>query len=166
MRWILIDRILEINKGRYARALKNVSLGEDYLQEHFPGFPLMPNSLIIEALAQTGGILVGHLHNFKYKVVLAKIEKAEFLKPVRPGDQLILEAKIIEEREEGCRVEGKGKVNAAEVARVKLMFITLTNENGSWPKENFIFNPNFLSLLELDRIEIPSRPLPSEERAE
>ena len=150
MRWILIDRILKIDKGRSLQALKNISLGEDYLQDHFPGFPIMPNSLIIEALAQSGGILVGHLHNFKDKVILAKIEKAEFPKMVRPGDQLILEAEIIEEREEGCLVEGKGKVNEVEVARVKFMFIKLTNENGSWPKENFVFNPKFLSLFELE----------------
>ena len=150
MRWILIDRILKIDKGRSLQALKNISLGEDYLQDHFPGFPIMPNSLIIEALAQSGGILVGHLHNFKDKVILAKIEKAEFPKMVRPGDQLILEAEIIEEREEGCLVDGKGKVNEVEVARVKFMFIKLTNENGSWPKENFVFNPKFLSLFELE----------------
>lgn len=152
MRWILIDRILEIDKGRKARALKNISLGADYLEDHFPGFPVMPNSLIIEALAQTGGILVGQLHNFKRKVILAKIEKAEFLKMVRPGDQLILEAEIIEEREEGCRVEGKGKVDSVEVARVKFMFINLTDENGTWPKDNFVFNPKFLSLFELEKI--------------
>lgn len=152
MRWILIDRILKIDKGRSLRALKNISLAEDYLQGHFPGFPVMPNSLIIEALAQSGGILVGHLRNFKNKVILAKIEKAEFPKMVRPGDQLILEVEIIEEREEGCRVEGKAKVNEAEVARVKFMFITLTEENGSWPKENFVFNPKFLSLFELEKV--------------
>ena len=152
MRWILIDRILKIDKGRSLQALKNISLGEDYLQDHFPGFPIMPNSLIIEALAQSGGILVGHLHNFKDKIILAKIEKAEFPKMVRPGDQLILEVEIIEEREEGCRVEGKGKVNEVEVARVKFMFITLTSENGSWPKENFVFNPKFLSLFELEKV--------------
>ena len=152
MRWILIDRILKIDKGRSLRALKNISLGEDYLQDHFPGLPVMPNSLIIEALAQSGGILVGHLRNFKNKVILAKIEKAEFSKMVRPGDQLILEVEIIDEREEGCRVEGKGKVNEVEVARVKFMFITLTSENGSWPKENFVFNPKFLSLFELEKL--------------
>jgi 3-hydroxyacyl-[acyl-carrier-protein] dehydratase len=108
----------------------------------------MPNSLIIESIAQTGGILVGHINNFKYKVILAKIEKALFLKPVRPGDQLVLEAEILEEREEGYRVRGNGKVDGEEVANIQLMFLNLKDE-GPWPKENFVFNKNFLSLFEL-----------------
>ena len=96
MRWFLIDKVLEIEKGRFCRALKNVTLDQDYMQSHFPSFPVMPNSLIIESIAQTGGILVGHINQFKYKVILAKVEKAKFLKMVRPGDQLIIEAEIVE----------------------------------------------------------------------
>ena len=150
MRWFLIDRVLEIEKGKSCRALRNVTLGEDFLQDHFTFFPVMPNSLIIESIAQTGGILVGHINNFKYKVILAKIEKAAFSKMVRPGDQLILEAKIIEDREEAYRVRGKAKVNNIEVASVQLMFLNLINENGPWPEENFVFNERFLSLFGLE----------------
>lgn len=150
MRWFLIDRVLEIEKGRYARALKNVTLGEDFLEDHFTSFPVMPNSLIIESIAQTGGILVGHVNDFKYKVILAKIEKAVFREMVRPGDQLILEAEIIEQREEGYRVRGKGKVNDKEVVSAQLMFLNLINDTGPWSKENFVFNRNFLSLFELE----------------
>ena len=58
MRWYWIDRFLEFESGRYAKAVKNVSLAEDHLHDHFPGYPLMPNSLVIEGLAQTGGLLV------------------------------------------------------------------------------------------------------------
>jgi 3-hydroxyacyl-[acyl-carrier-protein] dehydratase len=148
MRWFLIDRILELEKGKRCRAVRNVTLGEEFLEDHFKFFPVMPNSLIIESLAQTGGILVGHINNFKYKVVLAKIERASFRESVRPGDQLILEAEVIEEREGGYRVQGKGKVNDKEVINVQLMFVNL-KEDGPWPKENFVFNQNFLSLFEL-----------------
>lgn len=149
MRWFLIDRILDIEKGKFARAVKNITLGEDFLYGHFPSFPVMPNSLIIESIAQTGGILVGHINGFKYKVILAKIEKAVFSEMARPGDQIILEAEILEERNEGYRVHGKAKVNDTEIASVYLMFVNLINENGPWPKENFVFNKNFLSLFEL-----------------
>jgi len=153
MRWFLIDRILELEKGKRCRALKNIALGADFLQDHFPYFPVMPNALIIESIAQTGGILVGHINNFKYKVILAKVEKAVFSKMVRPGDQLIVEAEIVEARDEGYRVIGKVKVDDKEVATVKLMFLNLIDEKGPWPKDNFVFNEKFLSLFELEKNE-------------
>ena len=59
MRWIWIDRFLEFQRGKSAKALKNLSFAEDYFAEHFPGYPVMPGTLILEGLAQTGGILVG-----------------------------------------------------------------------------------------------------------
>jgi len=153
MRWFFIDRILELDKGKRCRALKNIALGADFLQDHFPSFPVMPNALIIESIAQTGGILVGHINNFKYKVILAKVEKAVFSKMVRPGDQLIIEAEIVEARDEGYRVIGKVKVQDKEVASVKLMFLNLIDEKGPWPKDNFVFNEKFLSLFDLEKNE-------------
>ena len=78
MRWIWIDRFLAFERGKSARALKNVSLAEDYFGEHFPGYPVMPAALILEGLAQTGGILVGEANDFREKVVLAKIPWARF----------------------------------------------------------------------------------------
>lgn len=153
MRWFLIDKVLEIEKGKRCCAVRNVTRGEEYLQDHFPFFPVMPNSLIIESIAQTGGILVGHASDFKYKVILAKVEKAEFLKMVRPGDQLIIEAEIVEQRDEGYRVRGIVKVNDIEVVTARLMFLNLIDEKGPWPKENFVFNQNFLSLFDLGKNE-------------
>jgi 3-hydroxyacyl-[acyl-carrier-protein] dehydratase len=150
MRWFLIDRILDLEKGKFCRALKNITLGEDYLEDHFPSFPVVPNSLIIESIAQTGGILVGHLNQFKYKVILAKVEKAIFFRMLRPGDQLIIEAKIVEQRDEGYRVEGWGRVDGKDIVSAKVMFINLMDGNGPWPKENFVFNQKFLSLFELE----------------
>ena len=65
MRWIWIDRFLEFRRGKSARAIKNLSLAEDIFADHFPGYPIMPGSLILEGLAQTGGILVGDVNDFR-----------------------------------------------------------------------------------------------------
>src|SRR5947208_9198271 len=78
MRWLWIDRFLEFRRGQSARALKNLSLAEDIFTDHFPGHPVMPAALILEGLAQTGGILVGDANDFQEKVVLAKILSAHF----------------------------------------------------------------------------------------
>ena len=90
MRWIWIDKFLEFRSGEFARAVKNLTLAEEHLHDHFPGYPVMPASLIIEGLAQTGGILVGEAGGFAEKVVLAKIPRAEFFGVACAGDQLDL----------------------------------------------------------------------------
>ena len=84
MRWLWIDRFLEFNSGKSARAVKNLSLAEDHFADHFPGYPVMPAALMLEGLAQTGGILVGEANDFKEKVVLAKIVSARFF-----GEQIL-----------------------------------------------------------------------------
>ena len=76
MRWIWIDKFLEFQSGHRAVALKNVTLAEEHLHDHFPGFPVMPECLMIEAMAQTAGILVGQARHFQEKVILAKIKVA------------------------------------------------------------------------------------------
>lgn len=153
MRWIFVDRFLELRKGKYAKAIKNVSMGEDHIHDHFPSFPVMPNSLIIEALAQTGGVLAGYSHEFKNLVVLAKIEKATFHEMATPGDQLLLEAEIIEDREEGCRVSGRATVNGKILADVSILFANLdSSEIDVGAPENFVFTKQFLSLLGVDRV--------------
>ena len=76
MRWFWIDRFELFEPGQRAVALKNVSAAEDHLHDHFPGFPVMPASLLIEGMAQTAGILVGHARNFEEKVILAKVKRA------------------------------------------------------------------------------------------
>ena len=78
MRWIWIDRFVDFQSGKSARAVKNLSLAEDHFRDHFPGYPVMPAALILEGLAQTGGILVGEVNNFQEKVVLAKVPRAGF----------------------------------------------------------------------------------------
>src|ERR671922_713585 len=104
MRWIWIDRFTSFQSGKSARAVKNLSLAEDHFAEHFPGYPVMPGSLILEGLAQTGGILVGEANDFREKVVLAKIPKAHFHREVLAGERLTYEAEMLHLRPEGASV--------------------------------------------------------------
>src|SRR5438105_5080616 len=95
MRWIWIDRFLEFNRGRSARAVKNLSRAEDFFADHYPGYPVMPATLMLEGLAQTGGILVGEANDFREKVVLAKIPQARFYRDVRAGERLTYEVTLL-----------------------------------------------------------------------
>lgn len=151
MRWIHIDKITAMEKGKSAQAVKNVSIGEDYLTDHFPTYPIMPHSLLIEALAQTGGILVGYTYDFKEKIILAKIESAVFTDIIRAGDQVILDANIVELRDEGSRITGRARVNGKEVAQVNLMYVCLKSGEHV-PEDNFVFTWEFLSLLKLHEV--------------
>src|SRR5581483_12415769 len=101
MRWIWIDRFLSFDSGKAARAVKNLSLAEDHFADHFPGYPVMPGALILEGLAQTGGILVGDANDFREKVVLAKIPWAKFHRDVMAGDELVYEVELVHLRAEG-----------------------------------------------------------------
>src|ERR687886_2164905 len=107
MRWIWIDRFLEFQSGKSARALKNLSLAEDHFADHFPGYPVMPAALILEGLAQTGGILVGEANDFREKVVLAKVPRAVFHREMLAGEQLVYEVEVQHLRPEGAAVQGR-----------------------------------------------------------
>src|SRR5258708_17372750 len=104
MRWIWIDRFLEFHSGRGAKAVKNRSRAEDHFADHFPGWPVMPAALILEGLAQAGGILVGEANQFREKVVLAKIPKAIFHRDMLAGEQLVYDVEILNLRPEGASV--------------------------------------------------------------
>src|SRR3954454_11039222 len=106
MRWIWIDRFLSFDKGKSARAVKYLSLAEDLFDQHFPGYPVFPAPLMLEGLAQTGGILVGDAKDFKEKVVLAKISRAQFLDEAMAGQELIYDVELTSLRDEGAVVNG------------------------------------------------------------
>src|SRR5438046_10125274 len=116
MRWVWIDRFVEFASGQSAKAVKNLSLAEDYFAEHFPGFPVMPASLILEGLAQTGGILVGEANDFREKVILAKIPTARFHREVLAGEQLTYTVDMLTLRPEGASIVGKVYVGEELVA--------------------------------------------------
>ena len=151
MRWIHIDRIVELREGEYCKAVKSVGIGEDYMQDHFPTYPVMPETLIIEGIAQTGGILVGHAHAFKEKIILAKIPKAVFHRFVKAGDQMVLEAQAEEIHKEGARISGKVWVGKDLVAEIALMYVNL-RQGQALPSDNFVFTWEFLSLLKLHEV--------------
>ena len=149
MRWIWIDKFLEFNSGVSAVSLKNVTLAEEHLHDHFPGFPIMPECLMIEAMAQTAGILVGEARKFEEKVILAKIKKAVFYHYVRPGDTLTLHAQIESIAPEAASTTGEIRRGDEVIAQINLMFSHIDNNlaGKQFPEENFVFTDMFNSLL-------------------
>ena len=152
MRWIWIDKCIEFESGRRAVAIKNVSLAEEHLHDHFPGYPVHPPTLMIEGMAQAGGILVGEAFDFREKVVLAKVSKAKFHRHVVPGDQIRLEASVIGEvRPEGALIEGRITCNGDLVAEIQMMFAHLDQSRTPIEvgEENFVFNEDFIRMLRM-----------------
>jgi len=149
MRWIWIDKFVEFHSGESAVAIKNVTLAEEHLHDHFPGFPVMPETLMIEAMAQTSGILVGEARNFQEKVILAKIKKAVFFDYAKPGDTIKLNAKIESIAPEAASTSGKITCEEKLIAEIDLMFSHIDrNLTGKeFPQENFVFTDTFKSLM-------------------
>lgn len=150
MRWIWIDKFIEFKSGKSAVAVKNVTLAEEHLHDHFPGFCVMPECLMIEGMAQTAGILVGQARNFEEKVVLAKIKKAVFFDYVRPGDTLKLRAEIESITPEAAGTTGKITCGEKLIAEIDLMFSHIDQNlaGKKFPEENFVFTDMFDSLLQ------------------
>jgi len=149
MRWIWIDRFLEFEPGRRAVAIKNVSLAEEHLHDHWEAYPIMPASLMIEGMAQTAGILVGQARDFKEKVILAKIAKAEFNDIVTPGDQITYEAEIQNVSPEAAATAGTVLKNGVPIGQVNLMFSHIDRNlaGARFPEENFVFTGQFERLV-------------------
>jgi len=149
MRWIWIDKFVEFHSGERAVAVKNVTLAEEHLHDHFPGFPVMPESLMIEAMAQTSGILVGEAKDFTEKVILAKVKKAVFFDCVVPGDTIKLEAKIESIAPEAASTSGKITRGEKLIAEIDLIFSHIDQNlaGKEFPEENFVFTDMFKSLL-------------------
>lgn len=150
MRWIWIDRFEEFHTGRSAKAVKLVSVAEDHLHEQYPGYPVMPHSLIIEGLAQTGGILVGEANDFAEKVVLAKIPRVEFTGHATAGDVLSYEVELVELRPEGAIVNAKAYCNGDPMVDAEIVFAHLDNSRGADTElsaKNFVFTKDHLMAL-------------------
>ncbi len=128
MRWYWIDRFLEFESGRYAKAMKNISLAEDYLHEHFPRYPVMPKSLVIEGLAQTGGLLVCECNRFREKVILAKVPRVRFHCEALPGDTLVYTATIEAIQENGASVRCTSHLGEVLHAEMEVVFAHLNSD--------------------------------------
>jgi 3-hydroxyacyl-[acyl-carrier-protein] dehydratase len=142
MRWIWIDRFLDFYRGKSARALKNLSLAEDFFADHFPGYPVMPCSLLLEGLAQTGGILVGEANDFREKVVLAKIPWARFHRDVLAGEQVVYEVELLNLRPEGAAVHGRVLAGDSLVGEAEIFFAHLDQARSQqlFGDHNFVFS--------------------------
>ena len=122
--FLLVDRVLEIVPGEKIVALKNVTMNEPFFQGHFPGTPIMPGVLIIEAMAQAGGVLFSSEQLKKKQGSLfyfMGMDKVKFRKPVVPGDQIIFEVKIIRQRSKVVKMAGIATVDLKIVAEAELM---------------------------------------------
>ena len=125
--FLLVDRILEIEMGKRIVGIKNVTINESFFQGHFPGHPIMPGVLLLEAMAQTGGVLAmrsaeAEGMNIKSKVIyFMTIDKVKFRKPVVPGDQVRFELDLIKSRSNIRGFKAQAMVDGAVVAEAELM---------------------------------------------
>jgi 3-hydroxyacyl-[acyl-carrier-protein] dehydratase len=121
--FLLVDKILEMEPKKRIVGIKNVSMNEPYFQGHFPGKPIMPGVLILESMAQTGGLLLlQEIPDRENKLLyFVAIDNARFRRPVVPGDQLRLEMKVVAWRGNLCKLDGRATVDGALVAEATLM---------------------------------------------
>jgi 3-hydroxyacyl-[acyl-carrier-protein] dehydratase len=164
MRWLWIDRFVKFDSGKSARAVKNLSLAEDYFADHFPGYPVMPACFILEGVAQAGGILVGEANDFKEKVVLAKIVSARFRREALAGEQLVYDVELLHLRPEGASVGGKVyAVAPAEplpdvprdlLAEAEIFFVHLDQSRSRqlFGEHNFVFGGELKHMLGLAKV--------------
>lgn len=121
--FLLVDRILEFEAGKRIVGLKNVTINEPYFPGHFPGHPIMPGVLIVEAMAQVGGLLLmNELEDPSAKLVyFMSMDDVKFRRPVRPGDQILFEVELLQLRRSTCRMRGVGRVEGRPVAEATMM---------------------------------------------
>lgn len=175
MRWMWIDRVVELVAGERLVAVKNVTLAEEHLHDHFaeqrgadgavtrPALPVMPGSLIIEGMAQAAGVLVGHAEGFREKVILAKVTRATLEREAGPGVTLRYTATLVQRSPLGASTAGLVELfdharpgeGWAEIGRIDLMFSHLDKNMAGmeFPEHNFVFSESFRTLLRTSGVE-------------
>jgi len=128
--FLLIDRIVEFEPAKRLVAIKNVSINEPFFQGHFPGHPIMPGVLVVEAMAQAGGVimLAGMPDRHEKLVVFTGIERAKFRRPVTPGDQLRIEVDVLSFRPRAGRIQGVALVDGKKACEAVLTCQVVTRE--------------------------------------
>ena len=135
MRFNLVDRIEEVQPGRSLRAVKNLTLGEEYLADHFPGFPVMPGVLMLEALVEAGAWLLRVTDDFARSViVLREARNVKYGTFVEPGRQLVVSVELQERDGNVATLKGRGEVDgqSAVSARLVLVAYDLKDRNPDW----------------------------------
>ena len=125
--FLLVDRVLELEKGVRCKSLKNVTTNEHFFEGHFPGFSVMPGVLIVEAMAQTCGIIAHSADETPGDqwMLFAGIDKARFKRPVVPGDQLIFETEFVSRKMSLWVFNGKATVDGKLVAQAEIRMATM-----------------------------------------
>jgi beta-hydroxyacyl-ACP dehydratase FabZ len=120
---LLVDRILDFEPGVWIRGIKNVTIGEQIFLGHFPKQPVFPGVLIVEAMAQTGGCLMlqGLPERHSKLLYFMSIDNVKFRKPVVPGDQLVMECKVLSHKGKICKLRGEAFVDGQKVAEAEFM---------------------------------------------
>lgn len=128
--FVLVDKIVDLKMGEKVVGIKNVTINEPYFQGHFPGQMVMPGVLIIEALAQTSGILLlNSIPDFENSLVyFMAINNAKFRKPVVPGDQIILEVELVNSRSKTFTMKGRAIVDGNLAAEAEFMAVVVPKE--------------------------------------
>ena len=129
---LLVDRVLECDDKDRIVAIKNVTVNEPFFTGHFPGRPIMPGVLQLEAMAQTGGILLSRQTGIKGQVPLfMAIDKARFRRPIVPGDAMRIEVTMLNRRARVVRVQGRVLVDGQLASEAELMFMFTTEKAGA-----------------------------------
>jgi len=159
MRWFWIDRFVEFERGKHAVSVKNVSLSEEHIHDHVPGCPVMPASLMIEGMAQTGGILLAEASDFQKMVVLAKLPKITFHGFATPGDTLRYHVTMMQETTDGGIVECKGYIGERLICEGEICFAFLeapAGENGN--SVNAFATSGLASILKVGKVQQQFQP--------
>jgi 3-hydroxyacyl-[acyl-carrier-protein] dehydratase len=130
--FLLVDRILDMEQGKRVTGLKNVTINEAFFQGHFPGHPIMPGVLVLEAMAQVGGVLLLSMsHNEGKLAYFGAMDRVRFRKPVLPGDTLITDVELLRSRGNIGRVRAIAKVGDTVVAEAEFTFVLVEDGEGT-----------------------------------
>ncbi|MGE5430500.1 MAG: 3-hydroxyacyl-ACP dehydratase FabZ [Syntrophomonadaceae bacterium] len=133
MRFFMLDKITEWKPGQSARGIKNISMSEDFFEDHFPEYPIMPGVLIVEALAQLSGLLleetVERNYNKKLKALVTILEKVKFRNIAKPGDTLELSVEIISVHEDSGKVHTTARSGDKKIAETEMTFVLVPFSN-------------------------------------
>jgi len=127
---LLVDRILEVEPRVRAKGLKNVTINEAFFQGHYPGQPIMPGVLILEAMAQTGAVIMLSDQSLQGMVpVIGAIDEVKFRRQVKPGDQLIMDLELLWFKKNVGRVKGVASVEGQMAAQMEMTFMVIPSED-------------------------------------